>query len=79
MTTYTERIQTDVVEPIVIRAKTLKEARRQACGMLDVSGPRGLTFDADNGSGFTVSLYDGEDSAWDAAGRTIPGKRLVIR
>lgn len=62
-----------------IQAKTLRDARWEACSMLSVSGPRGLRFQAEDGSGFEVSLYEGAGRAWDANGRTIPDSKLVVR
>lgn len=71
MKTYTQ--QSDSMpadyEPRVVTGKTVKECREKACAMLSVSGPRGLKFSAEDGSGFVVSLYDGQDYSWDKNGR----------
>ena len=73
MKTFTE--QSDSIpssqEPLVVKAKSIKEARYNACGLLSVSGPRSLKFQAEDGSGFFISLYEGQGKIRDKNGKVI--------
>lgn len=61
----------------VIRAKTLRAARKQACSLLSIEDNRELEmYEVDDqgkptGAGFYIALYEGRDRAWDRRGNTI--------